>query len=118
MDPLAHRVAWRFQAALFNVLSRHVEARDTAKRSLRIHEKTAGPESAKVAFALRVLAQMEAELGEYDQARARYEQCLAVTRSSEALWPGQGRRGVSRFTRDAITRYVRYSDGNTRRRAK
>ena len=42
----------------------------------------------------------------------------AVTRSSDALWPGQGRRGVSRFTRDAITRYLRYSDGNTRRRAK
>ena len=42
----------------------------------------------------------------------------ALTRSSDALWPGQGRRGVSRLTRDAIRRYARYSDGNTRRRAK
>ena len=42
----------------------------------------------------------------------------AVTKSSDALWPGQGRRGVSRLTRDAIKRYARYSDGSTRRRAK
>ena len=42
----------------------------------------------------------------------------AVTRSSDGLWPGQGRRGVSRLTRDAIRRYARYSNGYTRRRAK
>ena len=42
----------------------------------------------------------------------------ALTKSSDALWPGQGRRGVSRLTRDAIKRYARYSDGNARRRAK
>ena len=42
----------------------------------------------------------------------------ALTKSSDALWPGQGRSGVSRLTRDAIKRYARYSDGNARRRAK
>lgn len=42
----------------------------------------------------------------------------ALTASSEKLWPGQGRRGVSRLTRDAIRRYRRPSDGNTRRRTK
>ena len=52
--------------------------------------------------------------------RARVSDKLlqAVTKSSDALWPGQGRRGVSRLTRDAIKRYARYSDGNARRRAK
>ena len=42
----------------------------------------------------------------------------ALTASSEKLWPGQGRRGLSRLARDAIRRYGRDNDGNARRRVK
>ena len=36
---------------------------------------------------------------------------------SEQLWPGQGRRGVSRLSRDAVRRYWRYSNGTDRNRS-
>lgn len=41
-----------------------------------------------------------------------------VTTTAERLWPGQGRRAVSRLTRDAIRRYGRYVDGAARGRSK
>ena len=33
--------------------------------------------------------------------------------SAERLWPGQGMQGMLRLIRDAIRRYVRYSDGDS-----
>ena len=41
-----------------------------------------------------------------------------VNTTAERIWPGQGRRAVSRLTRDAIRRYGRYVDGTARGRSK
>ena len=41
-----------------------------------------------------------------------------VTTAAESLWPGQGRRAISRLTRDAIRRYERSPDGILRSRSK
>ena len=41
-----------------------------------------------------------------------------VNTTAERIWPGQGRRAVSRLTRDAIRRYGRYVDGAARSRSK
>ena len=37
-----------------------------------------------------------------------------VTASAERLWPGQEMKGVFRLVRDAIRRYVKYCNGDTR----
>jgi Xaa-Pro aminopeptidase len=36
-----------------------------------------------------------------------------VKASAERIWPGQGIRAITRLTRDAIKRYLRYCDGGT-----
>jgi len=36
-----------------------------------------------------------------------------VSACAEELWPGESVRGLARFIRDAIRRYLRYCDGRS-----